>query len=182
MESSGWHILDVAKERPSGDVNVKILYPDGTLAGSIGIYPSEQADGSVRAQLELRFEDLASAFVSSEVGMDTSRHATGRTWVLVEMEPRQSFTDPLRFSIHIPGNPGPTGEDVRNAKDALAAIVAAREAIQKVREGCRDPEYRDYFVRLVDAIGATWKLADDGSEPSLVTLAALALHASDSGS
>jgi hypothetical protein len=176
MESSMRDVPRMDKTSDRQTINHPIRNSDGSMVGRIRLHEGWPQDGSVRAQLELRFEDFVCALTAPEVGLDASGYSPGRTWVLVEVEPRQGYTDTLRFSIHIPGKPGHTREDILNAQAAIAAIDRAREAIRTVREGCTNPKYRDYFLHLMDEIGDIGQLANDGSEPSLVTLASQPLH------
>src|SRR5271154_4038535 len=127
MVASGWGIHDVAKESPSGDINIKILDPIGLVVGHIRLHPEGTADGGVCAQLELRFANQSSALIAPEVGVDTSGHASGRTWVLVEMDARKSFNESMRFRIHIPGKPGHTGQDVGDTETSATVVRSARK-------------------------------------------------------
>jgi len=167
MESAG----EVLKD------HLPIPRSDGSLAGDIIVHSRIQEDGSVCTQLELRFEDQSSALTAPEVGMDAYRHSPGRTWVLVEMAPRQGFTEPMRFSIYIPRKSPDTRRSIGDTQTAAAAVIAAREAIPAVRARCGYPNGCYYPLCHVDADGRIGQLANDGCFASVVTLEAQSLHA-----
>jgi hypothetical protein len=181
MGTSGSNILDVYESGEAGIIRSAIRLSDGTLGGSLVFHADRQEDGAVRAQLELRFEDLPSLVTIAEVGLGDERYEAGRSWVLVEMEPRQSLSEPLRFSIHIPGKPGSAGENTRNVEAATPIVNAAREAISAVRKGCGDPHGCYYPLCDMDAYGFVGELADDGCIAVVVPLEAQSLHSPDSG-
>jgi hypothetical protein len=176
MEPSGSAIPGVESSGKLDGDSRDFRYADGTLAGDITVHSTNETDGSIRAQLELRFENLTCAIIAPEIGVSTPGHSTGRTWVLVEVEPRQSYTDTLRFSIDIPGKPGPTSEDLRLAETATSTIDRASKAIAALRQGRGNPSDRDNLVHFVDALGTAWQLANDGSQPSVEPLAAQPLQ------
>jgi hypothetical protein len=181
MGTSSNNVSDVFKVWSTYDSDYAIRYPDGSVAGYIVVHEDRQEDGSICAQLELRFEDQSSLVTIAEVGLADERHEAGRSWVLVEMEPRESYTEPLRFRINIPGKPRPTGQDTGNIEAAIATVDAARKATRTVREGCRNSYGCAYPVcRLVED-GCLRKLADDGRLSKLESLEAQSLHSPDSG-
>lgn len=177
MEPSSSDVSGMESQGGTNSDSRDFRYSDGTLAGDITVHSANQADGSVRAQLELRFEDFKCALTAPEVGLLPPGHSTGRTWVLVEVEPRQSYTDTLRFSIDIPGKAGRTGEDVGDAQTALAQLDGAYTTLAAMQTRCGDTKQGNYLLSVLDALRSTRQLADDGSESSLVTLASQPLHA-----
>src|SRR5229473_201485 len=129
----GTRMLHVSGMDEIGDcysIPIEIRDTRGVVVGRIGIYAEGAQDGSVRAQLELRFADKPSAFYTSSAGVDTPGYAVGWPGVMVEVEPRQSVSGPLRFSINIPGETGVAGTDVRPGEASFAKLARAREAIQ----------------------------------------------------
>jgi hypothetical protein len=182
MGVGGLYLPFVDKEWQSDILHCQIRYPDGTLGGSVDIHESRAEDGSICAQLELRFEDKSSLVTIAEVGLEPQRHAPGRSWVLVEMEQRESFAEPLRFRIHIPGKPPAASVDPWDDEMSAAAVKSAREAISAVRKGCGNSSDCHYPVCDVAPYGSMRKLANDGCISKLVPLEAQPLHASDSGS
>lgn len=181
MGTSSLLVLDLGQGGDAETVSASFRNSGSTVGGSVSIHSEWSPDGSVCAQLELRFEDLASLVTIAEVGLADEGYEAGRSWVLVKMEPRQSLSEPLRFSIHIPGKPANTGDDTRDTEAAIAIIRAARETIPTVRKGCVNTHGCDYPVCDVATDGGVWKLANDRCLAKLVSLAALPLLASDSG-
>lgn len=170
VESSGTTVSDA----------YDIRYSDGAMAGDLTIHTTDQADGSIRAQLELRFEDFTCAIVAPELGISTPGHSPGRTWVLVEVEPRESYTDTLRLSIDIPGKPSPTSDDIGDAQNAIAQIDQSISALAAMQARRGNTKQGDYLLSVLDAVRHARQLADDGSESSVVALASLPLHAQSS--
>jgi hypothetical protein len=181
MGTSGGDVPVVVEDRNDITGYTNLRHSDGSVGGRVSLYAQREENGSIRAQLELRFEDQSSLVTIAELGLADEGHETGRSWVLVEMEPRQSLSEPLRFSIHIPGKPANTGDDTRDTEAAIAIIRAARETIPTVRKGCVNTHGCDYPVCDVATDGGVWKLANDRCLAKLVSLAALPLHSSDSG-
>lgn len=181
MGTSGGDISYMEQEGDVHDVNVTLRDSRDAMVGSLRFHQDWAEDGSICAQLELRFEDLPSLVTIAEVGLEPQRHASRRTWVLVEVEQRQSFTEPLRFRINIPGKPGTTGPATGDAEAAAATIGPAREAISAVRKGCGNSSDCHYPVCDVAPFGSMRKLANDRCLSKLVPLEAQPLHAPDSG-
>jgi hypothetical protein len=177
MEPSGSNVPGVESTGQSHGDAYDLRYADGALAGDITVHASNQADGSIRAQLELRFEDFECAITAPEVGVSTPGHSSGRTWVLVEVEPRQSYTNTLRLSIDIPMLIGRTSQDIGDAQAAIAQIDGSRQTIAAMQARCAGTEQGDYLLRVLDALRHARELADDGSKSSVVALAAQSLHA-----
>ena len=128
------HSLDENGEYQSTDIAIR--YSDGTVGGNIRVHASWSEDGSICAQLELRFENQSMLVNAPEVRMDDAGYETGRSWVLVEMEPRQSFTEPLRFRVNIPGLPRSPSVNIGDVKTATTEIESARKAVSAVRSRC----------------------------------------------
>lgn len=164
------HSLDENGEYQSTDIAIR--YSNGTVGGNIRVHASWSEDGSICAQLELRFEDKSCLVNAPEVRMDDAGYETGRSWVLVEMEPRQSFTEPLRFSINIPASAGKAGSDAGDTETAAATVKSAREAIQAVRTRCGDTLRCYYPLCDVATYRGMRKLADDRCITSMVPLEA----------
>jgi len=163
-------------------ISVPIRRSDGSMGGCLDFHQVRSADGSVRAQFELRFEDQSSLVTIAETGMDDARYEAGRSWVLVEMEPRKSFSEPVRFSIHIPGPAINPSVNIGDVKTAAAEVRATREAVQKVRSRCGNSHGCYYPVCDMDADRTARQLADDGCVSGVVSLAAFTLHPFDPSS
>src|ERR1700722_6446313 len=181
MGACGCSIHNVVEIGEDGSVVFQIRNADGTMGGSLRLYEGWKADGSVCAQFELRFEDQSSLVTIAELGLADEGHEAGRSWVLVKMEPRKSFSEPLRFSIDIPGKPASTGNDTGHSETTVADIIIARQAIQTVRAGCGNPNGCDYPLCDLAQDRSVRQLADDGCEPVVESLASQSLHSSDSG-
>ena len=177
VEPSSSQLSGMESPRSSNGDAYDLRYSDGTLAGDITVHTSNETDGSIRAQLELRFADFECAITAPEVGVSTPGNSPGRTWVLVEVEPRQSYTNTLRFSIDIPMLVGRTSKDIGDAQTALAQLDQSRQTIAEMQERCAGTEQGDYLLRLLDALRHARELADDGSKSSVVALASQPLHA-----
>jgi hypothetical protein len=162
------HYVD--KNGESAGARVEIRYPGGSLAGSINVYTSETPDGSIRAQLELRFEDIPSTFIPSKSGLDFARHAFGRSGVVVAVDPPERFAPAMRFSIDIPCEASKASYRDWDGKTAIANIGRPRSAIQKVRSGRKDIVKSDDFVSSLAQIGSVRKLANDRRESKLESL------------
>ena len=182
MGTGGDRISYVESEGQLRDVTVTLQYSNGDVAGYLGLHETKQEDGSLRAQLELRFENQSSALTAPEVGMDTSRYSPGRTWVLVEMAPRQSFTEPMRFSIHIPRKAPDPRRNIGDIETATAELERSREAMAAVRARCGYPGNCHYPICDMAPFRSVGQLADDGCVTSVVTLAAQSLHPQGPGS
>lgn len=182
MGASVRDILGVDETGDDSKIVISISDPNGAVVGSIRLYAAWQADGSIRAQLELRFADKPSAFCAPALGLGSTGYAPGRPGIMVKMEPRQSEFDPMRLSIDIPRQARDSSANVRDDKALLAIIEGAREAIQALRTRCEDPDHGYYCLHTMAAFGAVRKLADDGSLTELVALAAQSLHAQDTDS
>src|SRR5271163_4931253 len=130
MGTGGSFFFDLGQSGDYDAANAAILNSDGTVVGHIGIHTTDEKDGSVFTQLELRFENQSMLVIAPEVGMEPEGHSLGRSRVLVEMEQRQGFTEPLRFCIHIPSPARNAGKRARATEDEVAAVRAARDAIQ----------------------------------------------------
>src|SRR5216684_5765187 len=152
MGASGSNVHGMDETGPDYHQYHEIRDTSGAVVGGIDLYETRAADGAVRAQLELRFEDKSSAIMSAGHWLEPQRYADRWTGIVVEVEPRQSLTDPVRFGIYIPGQAGATGNNVRDAETTATAIGRTREAIQALREGCGDPNCRDNFLRTVAAL------------------------------
>src|SRR6266704_2303185 len=106
--------MATARHRPP--VHVEILDSEGIVVGCITVHPTRQANGAVRTQLELRFEDKPSTFISAAAQLAAGRYKARWAGILVEMEPRQSYSEPMRFSISIPVQTGVSGDHAGNGK------------------------------------------------------------------
>lgn len=173
------HSLDENGEYQSTDIAIR--YSGGTVGGNIRVHASWSEDGSICAQLELRFENQSMLVNAPEVRMDDAGYETGRSWVLVEMEPRQSFTEPLRFRVNIPGLPRSPSVNIGDVKTATAAVLTARAAIQEVRRGCKYTNGCDYPVCDLAPYRSGGELANDGCSAIMVPLEAQSLHAPNPG-
>src|SRR6266704_3072765 len=109
-----FHRMATARHR--APVHVKILDSKGTVVGCVTVHAARQENGFVRTQLELRFEDKPSAFISAAAQLAAGRYEAGWTGVLVEMEPRQSNTEPMRLCLSIPVQTGVSGDYAGNGK------------------------------------------------------------------
>lgn len=172
MGSGGMHVLELDQGRSFDSADIAVRNSAGSVGSRILLHTTWQEDGSVRAQLELRFENQSMFVSAPEIGLADDGHQTGRSWVLVEMEPRQSFTEPMRFSINIPASAGEAGSDAGDTETAVAAVRSAREAIRAVRARCGYTERCDYPVCGLATYRRMWKLADDGCITSMVPLEA----------
>src|SRR6266568_7276840 len=143
MGASGSNFYRVDETGEPHSEYFEIRNANDVVVGRIGFHAQGQADGSIRAQLELRFADKPGAYLAPGPGIPAQGYALGRSGVLVEMEPRQSQFDPMRFSIDIPGETGDTGADVRSSETPLATINRAREALSTLRAGCQYPHCGD---------------------------------------
>jgi hypothetical protein len=181
MGTSSSSILGIFESGKAGDIRAAIRYPDGTVGGSLEFHADWTEDGSVCAQLELRFEDQSSLVTIAEVGLADEGHEARRSWVLVEMEPRQSFAEPLRFRFHIPGKPRPTRKDVGNGEDETARSLSEREIVPEMRARCKYTYGCGYPVCVMASVRAVRQLADDGCISELVSLAAQSLHTPGAG-
>lgn len=163
-------------------ISVPIRRSDGSMGGCLDFHQVRSADGSVRAQFELRFEDQSSLVTIAETGLDDARYAAGRSWVLVEMEPRKSFSEPLRFSINIPGPARDTGIDPRIVQEVTSAVKQQRNAVSTVRSRCCHTHGCYYPVCDMDEDRTPRQLADDRCIASMVALETLTLQPQDPGS
>lgn len=179
MVPSGSHFHNVGQEGYYTEGNIEIFHSDGTVGGRLHLHSDWQEDGAIRAQLELRFEDKSSLVTIAEAGLADEGYAPGRSWVLVEMVPRKSFTEPLRFSIDIPGPTPSASGNAGDAEAASAAVRQARDAISAVRKRCGNSDNCNYPVCQFIAYGLGGKLADDRCVAELESLETLSLHASD---
>lgn len=173
------HSLDENGEYQSTDIAIR--YSGGTVGGNIRVHASWSEDGSICAQLELRFENQSMLVNAPEVRMDDAGYETGRSWVLVEMEPRQSFTEPLRFRVNIPGLPRSPSVNIGDVKTATTEIESARKAVSAVRSRCGHSHGCRYPVCELAAHWEVRELADDRCVASMVALEAQSLHAPNPG-
>jgi hypothetical protein len=177
MGTCDCNISNMEQTRETRTDHITLRYPDGAVAGCIGFYEDRPSDGSIRAQLELRFEDNPSALVAPEVGLWATRHEARWQGIMVEMESRQSVTDPMRFSIDIPGQTRSASPDVWHKETPIAIVGRAREIVSALREGCSYPHRGDDCLRRLATYRRLRELADDGGLAELVTLASQSLHA-----
>lgn len=182
MGTGSLRIRHMGQERYDRYCAMEILDASGHVAGNIRVYSDWQADGSVCTQLELRFEDQPSLVTASEFGLADERHEAGRAWVLVEMAPRRSFTEPVRLSINIPGKTRANRQPAWDAEIAATEVRASRAAISAVRAGCGSPYGCHYPVCDLAEDGPMRKLANDGCIAVLVPLETQPLHPQDPGS
>jgi hypothetical protein len=172
MGSGGMHVLELDQGRDFDSADIAVRNSDGSMGSRILLHATWQEDGSLRAQLELRFENQSMLVSAPEIGLADDGHQAGRSWVLVEMEQRQGFTEPMRFSINIPAPAGKAGADAGDTETAAAAVKSAREAIQAVRARCGDTKRCHYPLCDVATNGGMRKLADDRCITSMVPLEA----------
>src|SRR5271154_6115676 len=164
----------------SGDL--EIFHSTGPLVCRFDIHSTEQADGSLRAQFELRFENQSMLVIAPEVGLEPEGYPSGRTWVLVEMVQRQSLSEPLRFSIHIPSPASDAGIDPRIVQEVTSAVKQQGNAVSTVRSRCCHTHGCYYPVCDMDEDRTPRQLADDRCIASMVALETLALQPQDPGS
>jgi len=176
MESGGSDILGVEQVGADNSRDITLRHSDGSLAGSILIHADRAEDSTVRAQLELRFADKSMLVHASEIGLDDARREARRTWILVKMDSRKSFSDPMRLSIDIPGKATGASYSTREIEAATARFEAAREAISSLRSRCKYPVRCNYPVCSMDENGHSRKLADDRCLASMVPLATFPLY------
>jgi hypothetical protein len=181
MGTCGCNISNMEQTWGTRTDHITLRYPDGAVAGCIGFYEARQTDGSIRAQLELRFENNPSAFRAPELRLDAERYAPRWSGVMVEMEPRQSESDSLRFRIDIPSQTRSASPDVRPEETTLAEFITAGTIVSEVRKGCGYPNCRPDCLCEMAKDRAMRELADDRSFTELVTLASQSLHAQGPG-
>lgn len=155
--------------------HIPILDTGGSMVCDIVVYQSREKDGSVCAQFELRFADKPSAYYPSDPIMDFEGYAARRSWVMVQMVPRQSEFDAMRFRVNIPGKASGTSDHARDAETSTTEVRQQGSAIQALRKRCGDIEPCDYPVCAMATHGSVWELADDGCVASLVALASQSL-------
>src|SRR5260370_31133799 len=170
MVIGGMRIRGMGQRGKDSGAESEIRNARGIVVSRFSIHTSWTPDGGVRAQLELRFEDKPSAFFPTETGLGSQGYAHRRSWVVVEMEPREGVASPMRFSVNIPGETGAPSHGVRPSKAAVAAVLRSRDAIQAVRGGCGHTDGCDYPVCDLATVRRGWELANDGCIAKLVSL------------
>jgi len=151
MVTGGSYVPDLGQAGQEVPTVHKIYYADGSVAGSVSVYSHGSANGSVRAQLELRFADKSSIVDASGYGLEPPGYEARRPWVVVKMEPRQGVLDPMRFSVNIPGKAGISGDDAGFAETILTNQRGKREIVEALRAGCAYPHDCDCPVCRVVA-------------------------------
>jgi hypothetical protein len=177
MVPSYSHFHNVGQESYYTEGNIEIYGPDGAVVGSIGLHSDWTPDGNVRAQLELRFEDKSSLVTLAEIGLEADGHEARRSWVLVEMEPRKSFTESLRFSINIPGAASDASDHTWDVETDIASGEQPRPSLCALPARCEYPHFCDGGICDVVAFRRMRKLADDRRIAKLESLATQSLHA-----
>ena len=182
MGTSGCRIDYLYPSPIDPKAELQVHGPDGTMVLGIGVYATEEADGTIRAQLELRSADQSVPITTPGPWVGTTGYAVGRQRIVVEMDPESGDLAPLRFSIHIPRKTRSAGQNARPTEAEFAAVQSARKAMETVRERCRDTDDCHYPICLMAPFGSSGKLADDGCISKLVALSAFLDDAQNPGS
>ena len=182
MGTSGCRIDYLYPSPIDPKAELQVHGPDGTMVLGIGVYATEEADGTIRAHLELRSADQSVPITTPGPWVGTTGYAVGRQRVVVEMDPESGDLAPLRFSIHIPGKARSAGQNVRYPEAATATVERARQAISALRERCKDPVYRDFVLRFMAAHRGGGELANDWRITELVAFSAQSYDAQNPSS
>lgn len=166
--SSKTYHLDKRREYTTADISLRDS--SGAVVLYIELDARQAKDGTIRAQLELRFEDKPSALVSHRAWLEGPGYEIGRKRVMVALEPRDSLSPPMRFSIYIPSQAGADSDGAWNAKVATSRYSSKGAAIREMRERCRHSGDCRYPVCILAEDRVCGELADDLGWPIVGSL------------
>lgn len=161
--------------------NCQIRDSNGIVAGYFRLLQTRQADGSLRAQFELRPEGNGRIAATNHVGMDVAGYEDRRPGFMVEMEQSDGEPCAVRFSVDIPGKTSAVGEYARHVEAWAARFDAKRETVPAMRTGRDNTLLSNSEIRLLAAYRAVRELADDRGISIMGALEALSLFPQDIG-
>jgi hypothetical protein len=173
MVARGGVVYHVDKSGVSEPIDIEIRNAKDALAGSLRLHAAQKADGTIRAQFELRSSDFAGPNMPAGTRVYAERSEVGRPWIVVPVGALQGDTNTVRLCFDIPGQASDTRADIRASEAETTAVESARSAIYTVRGRCRYSGYCTYPVCAVATDGSMRQLADDRCIASLVTVQAL---------